>query len=68
MLTAGYVGLYNQNPYGLGIASPVTDPEGARKYTGTPILVLGGASSIGQGGMHSDYRCPNNVSEAKLCT
>ncbi|KAF8173927.1 chaperonin 10-like protein [Pholiota molesta] len=47
VLTAAYVGLHNKNPYGLGIASAVADPD-ARKNTGTPILVLGGAGSIGQ--------------------
>jgi hypothetical protein len=65
VLTTAYVGLHNQNPYGLGIASAVTTP-GARKYTGTPILVLGGASSLGQQGMRPDYCCSYNISKAEI--
>jgi NADPH:quinone reductase-like Zn-dependent oxidoreductase len=39
--------LYNQNPHGLGIAPPVSK-ETQGKYAGTPLVVLGGASSVGQ--------------------
>jgi len=46
-LTAPYVGLYNQKPAGLGLVSPVY-PEGVGKYSGNPIFILGGTSSIGQ--------------------
>jgi NADPH:quinone reductase-like Zn-dependent oxidoreductase len=46
-LTVTYVGLYNQNPYGLGFAPPVSQ-ENQGKYAGTPLVVLGGASSVGQ--------------------
>lgn len=46
-LTAAYVGLYNQNPAGLGLVSPVS-PEGKGKYAGNPILIVGGSSSVGQ--------------------
>lgn len=46
-LTAPYVGLYNQNPYGLGLVPPVS-PEGKGKYAGNPIVILGGSSSVGQ--------------------
>ncbi|KAJ2915219.1 hypothetical protein MD484_g5214, partial [Candolleomyces efflorescens] len=46
-LTAAYVGLYNINPHGLGLDAPVND--GARgKYANTPIVVIGGSSSVGQ--------------------
>ncbi|KDR68597.1 hypothetical protein GALMADRAFT_256879 [Galerina marginata CBS 339.88] len=46
-LTVTYVGLYNQNPHGVGLAPPVSE-ETQGKYAGTPIVVLGGASSVGQ--------------------
>ncbi|KAF8804124.1 GroES-like protein [Phlegmacium glaucopus] len=46
-LTAAYVGLYNKNPNGLGLVPPVS-PEGKGKYAGTPIVILGGSSSVGQ--------------------
>lgn len=46
-LTVTYVGLYCQNPYGIGLSPPVSE-ETQGKYTGTPIVVLGGASSVGQ--------------------
>ncbi|KAF8972283.1 chaperonin 10-like protein [Flammula alnicola] len=46
-LTAAYVGLYNQNPHGFGFAPP-TSPATQGKYAGTPIVILGGASSVGQ--------------------
>ncbi|KAF8968722.1 chaperonin 10-like protein [Flammula alnicola] len=46
-LSAAYVGLYNQNPHGLGFAPP-TSPATQGKYAGTPIVILGGASSVGQ--------------------
>ncbi|KAF8072226.1 chaperonin 10-like protein [Lyophyllum atratum] len=46
-LTAAYVGLYNSKPYGLELAWPL-DPSNRGKYSGTPIVILGGASSVGQ--------------------
>ena len=42
-----YVGLYNKNPYGFGLSAPVSDATQGI-YGGTPIVVLGGASSVGQ--------------------
>ncbi|TFK17633.1 GroES-like protein [Coprinopsis marcescibilis] len=43
--SAAYVALYNSAPHGLGYESPIT----ARgKCSGTPIVVLGGSSSVGQ--------------------
>lgn len=46
-LTAAYVALYNVKPHGLGFETPVH--AGARgKYQSTPIVILGGASSLGQ--------------------
>ncbi|KAG6840392.1 hypothetical protein C0991_007022 [Blastosporella zonata] len=46
-LTAAYVGLYNNKPHGLGLAWP-TETANQGKYAGKPIVVLGGASSVGQ--------------------
>jgi len=46
-LSAAYVGLYNKNPYGLGLVPPVSS-EGKGKYVGHPIVILGGSSSVGQ--------------------
>lgn len=49
VLTAAYVGLYNQVPHGLGFDSPVSkDARG--KYAGIPIVITGGTSSVGQKG------------------
>ncbi|KAF8972286.1 chaperonin 10-like protein [Flammula alnicola] len=47
VLTAAYVGLYNQNPHGLGLDPPISDVTQGQ-YAGTPIVVIGGASSVGQ--------------------
>ena len=44
-MLAPYVGFYNQNPFGLGLVSPVS-PEGEGKYSGNPIFILGGFSSV----------------------
>ncbi|KDR68607.1 hypothetical protein GALMADRAFT_231255 [Galerina marginata CBS 339.88] len=43
--TTAYVGLYNKKPYGLGLAPPGSK-EG--NYAGTPFVILGGSSSVGQ--------------------
>ena len=48
-LTCTYVGLYCEYPYGLGFKAPVSQ-DAVGKYTGTPIVVLGGATSVGQYG------------------
>ncbi|TFK36705.1 chaperonin 10-like protein [Crucibulum laeve] len=45
-LACAYVGLYHHNPYGLGIEAPHKDAQA--NYAGTPIVVLGGSSSVGQ--------------------
>ncbi|KAJ2917357.1 hypothetical protein MD484_g3070, partial [Candolleomyces efflorescens] len=46
-LTTSWIGLYNPNPNGLGFDAPVS--AAARgKYANTPLIVLGGASSVGQ--------------------
>ncbi|KAF5334673.1 hypothetical protein D9611_011958 [Ephemerocybe angulata] len=45
--TAAYIGLYNVHPYGFGFKAPVKE-GGKRKYTGVPIVILGGSSSVGQ--------------------
>ncbi|KIM40713.1 hypothetical protein M413DRAFT_446109 [Hebeloma cylindrosporum] len=47
VLTVSYVGLYNENPHGFGLTAPVSE-ETQGIYGGTPIVVLGGASSVGQ--------------------
>jgi len=46
-LTAAYIGLYNKNPHGFGLTAPASDATQGI-YGGTPIVVLGGASSVGQ--------------------
>ncbi|KDR68605.1 hypothetical protein GALMADRAFT_1037218 [Galerina marginata CBS 339.88] len=46
-LSAAYVGMYNVNPHGLGIAPPVSEATQGQ-YSGNPILVFGGASTVGQ--------------------
>ena len=46
-LTTAWVGFYNAIPNGLGFDAPVS--AAARgKYRDTPIIVIGGASSVGQ--------------------
>ncbi|KIM40699.1 hypothetical protein M413DRAFT_11538 [Hebeloma cylindrosporum] len=47
VLTAAYIGLYNKNPHGFGLSAPVSEATQGI-YGGTPIVVLGGASSVGQ--------------------
>ncbi|KDR68598.1 hypothetical protein GALMADRAFT_256880 [Galerina marginata CBS 339.88] len=47
VLTVTYVGLYNRNPFGVGLSPPISE-ETQGKYAGTPIVVLGGSSSVGQ--------------------
>ncbi|KAJ3512074.1 hypothetical protein NLJ89_g3733 [Agrocybe chaxingu] len=46
-LSTAYVGLFNQNPHGAGFSAPLTQAEEG-KYAGEPLVVLGGASSVGQ--------------------
>ncbi|KAI0760994.1 GroES-like protein [Trametes elegans] len=50
-LTTTFMGLYNQSPApeNLGLRlKPIWDPEGATAYAGTPVLIVGGAGSLGQ--------------------
>ncbi|KAF9555142.1 GroES-like protein [Agrocybe pediades] len=48
VLTAAYNAFYNAAPqHGLGLKPPVS-PEAEGAYAGTPIVILGGASSVGQ--------------------
>ncbi|KAF8188627.1 chaperonin 10-like protein [Pholiota molesta] len=50
-LNVVYVGLYNEYPYGIGMAPPISaDTQGI--YGGTAIIILGGASSVGQNGTY----------------
>ncbi|KAJ2932483.1 hypothetical protein H1R20_g4578, partial [Candolleomyces eurysporus] len=46
-LTTAYVGLYNTNPHGAGFDTPV-NPGARGKYVDTPIVIIGGSSSVGQ--------------------
>ncbi|KAG6917713.1 hypothetical protein DXG01_001364 [Tephrocybe rancida] len=46
-LATAYVGLYNKKPHGLDLKWP-TETANQGKYAGKPIVVLGGASSVGQ--------------------
>jgi len=46
-LTVGYVGLFNKHPHGVGITPPF-DPSTRAQYSNTPIVILGGSSSVGQ--------------------
>ncbi|KAF9563444.1 GroES-like protein [Agrocybe pediades] len=46
-LSTAYSGLYAQPPHGLGLIPPTSD-EGFGKYKGNAIVILGGASSVGQ--------------------
>ena len=48
-LTTAYTGLYSKKPYGGGLEAPV-EPTAVGKYAGSPIVVLGGSSSVGQYG------------------
>jgi NADPH:quinone reductase-like Zn-dependent oxidoreductase len=43
---------------GLALTAP-WDKEGSQKYAGQPVLVTGGASSVGQFG---SYSCPSRTS------
>ncbi|TFK36722.1 chaperonin 10-like protein [Crucibulum laeve] len=46
-LATAYIGLYNKKPYGLEFESPVLRSSQG-KYSGTPLVVFGGGSSVGQ--------------------
>ncbi|KAG6848938.1 hypothetical protein H0H93_012669 [Arthromyces matolae] len=46
-LTAAFLGLYNSTPYGAGYSAPFR-PSAVGKYAQKPILILGGAGSVGQ--------------------
>ncbi|KAF8886002.1 GroES-like protein [Infundibulicybe gibba] len=46
-LTAAYVGLYHKVPHGIGLTPPVEE-SGRGKYSGKPLVVIGGSSSVGQ--------------------
>ncbi|CAA7269470.1 unnamed protein product [Cyclocybe aegerita] len=46
-LTCSYVAFYNTEPNGLGFEPPIT-PHAQGKYAGKPVVILGGASSVGQ--------------------
>ncbi|KAF5359386.1 hypothetical protein D9756_003623 [Leucocoprinus leucothites] len=46
-LGAAFLSLYNQKPHGLGFSSP-TKSDAQGKYSGTPLVILGGATIVGQ--------------------
>jgi len=46
-LPTAFVGLYNDKPHGAGLTSPFTS-AGQSKYSGKPLVVLGGSGSVGQ--------------------
>ncbi|KAH9481153.1 Zinc-type alcohol dehydrogenase-like protein C2E1P3.01 [Psilocybe cubensis] len=46
-LTTAFAGLYKDPDSGLGITPPITE-EARGKYANTPIVILGGSSSVGQ--------------------
>ncbi|KAG6845254.1 hypothetical protein H0H87_011989 [Tephrocybe sp. NHM501043] len=46
-LTAAFLGLYNSKPHGAGYSPPFR-PSAVGKYTNKPILIFGGAGSVGQ--------------------
>jgi len=46
-LPTAFIGLYNDKPHGAGLTSPFTS-AGQNKYSGKPLVVLGGSSSVGQ--------------------
>ncbi|RXW20635.1 hypothetical protein EST38_g5242 [Candolleomyces aberdarensis] len=45
--TTAYVGLYNASPHGAGFDAAV-NPGARGKYADTPIVIIGGSSSVGQ--------------------
>ncbi|KIM40695.1 hypothetical protein M413DRAFT_72823 [Hebeloma cylindrosporum] len=53
-LSTAYVGLYNNTPHGFGISPP--GPGISADNAGTPILVLGGGSSVARLGNYLSYR------------
>ncbi|KAH9481154.1 Dehydrogenase azaJ [Psilocybe cubensis] len=46
-LTTAYSGLYSKPPNGFGLEAPLTDAA-VGKYSGNPIVIFGGSSSVGQ--------------------
>ena len=50
-LTTAYSGLYSRSPNGLSITPPISGGEG--QSSGIPLVVLGGAGSVGQMGIHN---------------
>jgi len=46
-LAAAYLGLYNDAPHGNALKPPV-NASAKGKYSGTPFVLLGGATSVGQ--------------------
>lgn len=48
-LATAYVGLYNKAPYGLGFTPP-TSAATQGIYSGVPIIIVGGTTSVGQHG------------------
>ncbi|PPQ92592.1 hypothetical protein CVT25_007284 [Psilocybe cyanescens] len=64
VLSCAYVALYNKSPFGLGCAPPISEATQG-KYARTPIVILGGASSVGQIGIFLSVHLFRIVSETK---
>lgn len=65
-LTTAAVGLYNskENGYGAGLYPP-WEEGGRGKYAGKPIVIFGGASSVGQFGMYTHLASQRVISHSK---
>ena len=50
-LVTSFAGLFNKHPNGLGIPNPLV--VGRNKSAGEVIVIIGGATSLGQFGMFS---------------
>ncbi|KAF9545987.1 GroES-like protein, partial [Agrocybe pediades] len=46
-IATAYSGLYAQLPHGIGLVPPA-NKDGYKKYTESPIVIIGGASAVGQ--------------------
>jgi hypothetical protein len=53
-IAAAVVGLYCVEPYGAGLTFPLETSERGM-CSGKPLLVLGGATSVGQYGISTHY-------------
>jgi len=56
-LATAYVGLFNAKPHGFQFPAPL-EPLQRGRMAGTPLVVLGGSSSVGQFGKFFTHRVP----------